>query len=95
MATGDVASPGHKLGQIVGVLLEQLLGDPLRQFASRHQLYCDCKGSRPGVRTGNKSAAMWRAIEQDYRLFERKMASMTGRFRTKAELVQFLKQIGS
>jgi hypothetical protein len=54
MATGDVASPGHKLGQIVGVLLEQLLGDPLRQFASRYQLYCDCKGSRPGVRTGNK-----------------------------------------
>jgi hypothetical protein len=54
MATEDVASPGHKLGQIVGVLLEQLLGDPLRQFAARLQLYCDRKGSRPGVRTGSK-----------------------------------------
>lgn len=54
MAAEDVASPGHKLGQIVGVLLEQLLVDPLKQFAARHQLYCDCKGSRPGVRAGSK-----------------------------------------
>jgi len=54
MAIDKVASPGHKLGQIVGVLLEQLLGDPLRQFATQSRLYCDSKGSRPRVRPGRK-----------------------------------------
>jgi hypothetical protein len=54
MEADDVASPGHKLGQIVGVLLEQLLGEPLKQFAAQYHLYCDCKGIRPGVRLGRK-----------------------------------------
>jgi len=58
MAKGRVASPGHKLGQVVGVLLQQALREPLMKFASRYNLYCDTQGERPGVRKGRK--VTWR-----------------------------------
>lgn len=54
MAAGEVASPGHKLGQIIGVLLERTVGTPLQAFARRHSLYCDRQGERPTVRRGRK-----------------------------------------
>jgi hypothetical protein len=54
MAADDVASPGHKLGQIIGVLLERTVGASLEAFAARHGLYCDRQGERPAVRAGRK-----------------------------------------
>jgi len=54
MAPDDVASPGHKLGQIIGVLLERTVGTPLEAFARRRGLYCDRQGDRPAVRPGRK-----------------------------------------
>jgi len=54
MATKPVASPGHKLGQIVGVLLERTFGASLEAFSRRHGLYCDRRGGRPAVRSGSK-----------------------------------------
>jgi hypothetical protein len=54
MAADDVASPGHKLGQVIGVLLERTVGASLELFASRHGLYCDRQGERPAVRAGRK-----------------------------------------
>jgi hypothetical protein len=54
----NVASPGHKLGQIVGNVLEDVLRSPLLKVAVQHGLYCDCKGLREGVRKGKK--VTWR-----------------------------------
>lgn len=54
MARPKVASPGHKLGQMVGVLLQNVLKGPLLDFANRNGLYCDSQGERPGVRQGKK-----------------------------------------
>lgn len=54
MAADEVASPGHKLGQIIGVLLERTVGTPLQAFARRQSLYCDRQGERPSVRRGRK-----------------------------------------
>jgi len=54
MAPDEVASPGHKLGQIIGVLLERTVGAPLHAFAVRQHLYCDRQGERPAVRPGRK-----------------------------------------
>lgn len=54
MAADDIASPGHKLGQIIGVLLERTVGASLLVFAKRHGLYCDRQGERPAVRAGRK-----------------------------------------
>lgn len=54
MAPDEVASPGHKLGQIIGVLLEGTVGRSLQAFAKRHRLYCDRQGERPAVRAGRK-----------------------------------------
>jgi len=54
MAKSKVASPGHKLGQTVGVVLQNVLKGPLTDFAARNGLYCDSQGNRPGVRPGKK-----------------------------------------
>jgi len=54
MARRKVASPGHKLGQLVGTVLQRALADPLRACAERHGCYCDGGGQRPGVRSGKK-----------------------------------------
>ncbi|HEV2379218.1 MAG TPA: DNA methylase [Terriglobia bacterium] len=45
-------APGHKLGQIIGEVLEQSVEPLLRAFADKHHLYLDKKGPR-GVRIGN------------------------------------------
>lgn len=58
MPKSKVASPGHKLGQTVGVLLQNVLKGPLETFATRHGLYCDAQGERPGIRQGKK--VTWR-----------------------------------
>ncbi len=54
MVADSLASPGHKLGQIIGVLLEDAVGKPVRMFAENHGFFCDQKGDRPGVRQGKK-----------------------------------------
>ena len=54
MAENQVASPGHKLGQIIGVLLQRTFKGLLLDFAARNDLYCDMAGPRPGVRKGRK-----------------------------------------
>ena len=50
----EVASPGHKLGQMVGMILQGTLKAPLQKIALGKGLYCDCQGPRPGVREGTK-----------------------------------------
>jgi hypothetical protein len=52
--TSDVASPGHKLGQMVGLILQHTLKSELQKVAVARGLYCDCQGTRPGVREGTK-----------------------------------------
>jgi hypothetical protein len=53
--TGDgVASYGHKLGQAVGVLLQNVLKQPLAAFAKANHLYLDSQEPRPGLRSGRK-----------------------------------------
>jgi hypothetical protein len=49
-----VASPGHKLGQTVGLTLQKTLKDPLGSVAKRKGFYCDSQGPRPGLRDGKK-----------------------------------------
>ena len=51
-------SPSHKLGQIIGTMLEATVLPELRTFCERYGLYLDSGGPRPGVRTGTK--ASWR-----------------------------------
>jgi hypothetical protein len=46
-------SPAHKLGQIIGDVLESAVEPLLRKFARSHKLYLDCNGLRP-ARTGKK-----------------------------------------
>lgn len=46
-------SPAHRLGQILGEILELGVEDLLTGFAERHGLYLDKKGSRP-ARGGSK-----------------------------------------
>lgn len=46
-------SPPHKLGQIIGDVLEEAIGPVLEEFAKTHGLYLDRKGPRPS-RPGNK-----------------------------------------
>lgn len=50
----DVASPGHKLGQMVGEFFERLLRSDVQHSAAKVGLYCDCKGPRAQVRAGRK-----------------------------------------
>ncbi len=45
------ASPGHKLGQIIGDAVEAAVSLPLSRFASAHGLFLDTKGPRPPIRT--------------------------------------------
>lgn len=50
----DVAkAPGHRLGQIVGDVLEETIRPILQVFADHHELYLDLKGQRP-ARPGKK-----------------------------------------
>jgi hypothetical protein len=47
-------SPAHRLGQIVGEILEAAILPALEEFAKKHHLYLDKKGPRP-CRPGLKS----------------------------------------
>jgi len=46
-------SPAHRFGQMIGGVLESAVDNLLTDFAARHQLYLDRKGTRP-ARTGKK-----------------------------------------
>jgi hypothetical protein len=46
-------SPSHKFGQIIGDLVEEVLGDQLAAFARKHGLFLDRKGVR-AARPGKK-----------------------------------------
>ena len=48
------AAPGHLLGQIIGRILEDALKPELQQLATKHNLFLDSQGPRPGVRSGVK-----------------------------------------
>jgi len=52
----EIASPGHKLGQMVGVILQKTFEQPLRDLAQELGFYFDAQGDRPGVgdRSGRK-----------------------------------------
>jgi len=54
MARRKIAAPDHKLGQLVGTLLQMAVSGPLRACAQRHGCYCDSQGERPAVRRGRK-----------------------------------------
>lgn len=45
-------APGHLLGQLIGDVLERATKPVLQALASKHDLYLDSKGVRPGVRGG-------------------------------------------
>lgn len=49
-----VASPGHKLGQMIGNFLEDVFYPRLSELADELGYYCDREGSRPRVRKGKK-----------------------------------------
>lgn len=52
-------SPTHKLGQIIGDLLERAMEKPLQQFVAKHpRLYLDKKGHRPA--RGSKKKVSWK-----------------------------------
>src|SRR5256885_140332 len=46
-------APGHRLGQIIGDVLETAIQPVLADFATEHSLYLDRKGDRP-ARRGKK-----------------------------------------
>lgn len=46
-------SPSHKLGQIIGNVLQEAIESPIRQLAAKHSLYIDRAGPRP-CRSGKK-----------------------------------------
>lgn len=50
----EIASPGHKLGQMVGAILQKTFRQALRELAEQYDLYCDTQGDRPGARKGRK-----------------------------------------
>lgn len=48
------SSPSHKLGQIIGDLLEEIMGPQLQDFCDKRGLYLDRKGERGAARKGKK-----------------------------------------
>ncbi|MBI4338022.1 MAG: hypothetical protein HY683_09385 [Chloroflexi bacterium] len=54
----EVTSPGHKLGQMIGNLFEELCAKDLARFCSEHGFYCDRRGPRPHVR-GKSQKVTW------------------------------------
>lgn len=54
----DVASPGHKLGQIIGNFFQDFFADDLIAFCGQHGFYCDRSGPRPAVR-GSATKVSW------------------------------------
>jgi len=62
LKTTKAASPGHKLGQMVGNFFEKfvdtVLAARLEKIALEHHLYLDRKGLRPAVR-GKLKKVSW------------------------------------
>ena len=52
------SSPSHKFGQIIGDLLEEIMGPQLQDFCDKRGLYLDKKGERGAARGGKKVS--WR-----------------------------------
>ena len=50
-------SPAHRLGQIIGDLVEEAFGPPLQRLAEAHGLYLDRQGARPA--RGNSKLVRW------------------------------------
>jgi hypothetical protein len=48
------SSPSHKFGQIIGDLLEEIMGPQLQDFCDMRGLYLDKKGERGAAREGKK-----------------------------------------
>ena len=48
------ASPAHKFGQMIGVLLEELIEPDLREYCDKRGHYLDTIGPRGAARTGKK-----------------------------------------
>lgn len=48
------SSPSHKFGQIIGDLLEEIMGPQLQDFCDQRGLYLDKKGERGAARAGKK-----------------------------------------
>lgn len=55
----SVASPAHKIGQIIGNFFEDYFSQKLKLLSTENNLYLDKKGPRPGVR-GNKVKVTWK-----------------------------------
>lgn len=47
-------SPAHRFGQIIGDLLEEIMGPQFQKFCSSRGLYLDKKGTRGAARSGKK-----------------------------------------
>ncbi|MDP3064996.1 MAG: DNA methylase, partial [Chloroflexota bacterium] len=54
-----VASPGHKLGQMIGNFFEEFFSEDLQNLSNRLGVYCDKRGPRPKVR-GNARRVAWK-----------------------------------
>ena len=50
-------SPSHKLGQIIGDMLESAIRDPLQKVAAKHGLYLDYKHQR--LARNNRKKVAW------------------------------------
>lgn len=53
-----MASPGHRLGQMIGEFFEDLFADDLTALATRLGFYCDRRGPRPA--RGSSLRIVWR-----------------------------------
>ncbi len=53
-----VASPGHRLGQMIGDFFEDFFADDLTALSTRLGFYCDKRGPRPA--RGNSTRIVWR-----------------------------------
>lgn len=54
----QVASPGHRLGQMIGEFFEALFADDFTALATRLGYYCDKRGTRPA--RGKSTRIVWR-----------------------------------
>lgn len=54
----NITSPGHKLGQMIGNLFEEIFSSRLQRIADDLGFYLDKKGLRPGVR-GSRKKVTW------------------------------------
>ena len=54
MGNNMATSPSHRFGQIIGDLLEEIMGPKLQEFCDIYGFYLDKKGSRGNARAGKK-----------------------------------------